>query len=244
MREGYGVDAEYSADRKYAFIKYDYAHFAEDVISASTRSTATDSDSYFDPVTVNKVLNGNDASLMLDEEYFNIFKDNYQFKDFNRLFDNIPTGPYLISGDLPTNYSNPGYKMRQDIKASDDNFKFNLLVDLPSISCSWKESGDEIELDFNTALFNDIGENNNFFNEKRCFLHLDKAGDAGYLNIYDDKNEFASELATLYIKNVSTDKPMFLVANVSIYKKEAAYLMNERNNIGFILLENGELIQI
>ena len=87
VREKYGKDVEYSSDGKYAYVKYDHAHFMEDILSASSQSAASDTDSHIDPVTVNKVLNGNNAGIMLDEQYFNVMKGNIEYKDINRLFD-------------------------------------------------------------------------------------------------------------------------------------------------------------
>ena len=137
------------------------------------------------------------------------------------------------------NYYNPGHNASA---ASPDNFKFNLLgTSYPEISCSWKEESGKIAIDFNTALFNDIGsDENNYFNEKRCFLHLAGAGDAGYLNLYNARS-FDNIAATLYIKNVSTDKPLFIVAVEKKTTEQKHYLKLE-DNTQFLTLEDGDLI--
>ena len=53
----------------------------------------------------------------------------------------------------------------------------------------------------------------NIYNNMKLFLNLNKAGESGLLNIYRDPlNGDFTRLATYYIKNLSDDKPKFMIS--------------------------------
>jgi len=75
MREGYKLKDVTSgktalgSDIKYA--SYEYAHFEEDILSARNDAIAKTTILKYDPIELNKVLEGRSATLQVDEEFFN-----------------------------------------------------------------------------------------------------------------------------------------------------------------------------
>lgn len=92
---------------------------------------------------------------------------------------------------------------------------------MPQISVSWCKyvpvgsSEPAIKLDFNSLYYQSNAKplTANAFNLMHLFLNLDKPGDAGILNIYEDPlNDKYTKYVSYYIKNVSDSKPKFLLS--------------------------------
>jgi len=210
MREGYSInDISYVdtsvVENKISCASYEYAHFEEDLRSAKNDAIAETIVLKYDPIEVNKILEGKSATLEVDEEYFKLMKFNKKAK--YRLYDNTLVGPYLILGNIPTKYYNPG---RDEYKADNDSYIIKLFDSNAALSVSWYKNSKtkEIQLDFNTCYYNNY-EYNNYFNEKRNFLALARPGEAGYLNSYTPG---IKEDVLYYIKNISDSHPKFLLS--------------------------------
>ena len=183
---------------------YRYIHFDEQNFEAIEVGEAP----IYDSVEFAKLLSETDFTLRIDESYKNVLTQaGYSEED---LVDNLISWPYLwnttSNADFPQQFVN-AYNPIED-GSMDDNMEIVLYED-HSISCSWKKSNDKIQLDFNSLYYTHIASPKNVFNRQHKFLSLKKAGEAGYLQEYNKDDQL---VATYYIKNISDDKPKFLLS--------------------------------
>ena len=183
---------------------YRYIHFDEQNFEAIEIGSAP----IYDSVEFAKLLSETDFTLRIDESYKNALTEaGYSEED---LVDNLISWPYLwntkSNADFPQQFVN-AYNPVED-GSMDDNMEIVLHED-HSISCSWKKSNDKIQLDFNSLYYTHISSLTNVFNRQHKFLSLKKAGEAGYLQEYNEDDQL---VATYYIKNISDDKPKFLLS--------------------------------
>lgn len=183
---------------------YRYIHFDEHRFEAVEISSAP----IYDSVEFAKLLSETDLTLRIDESYKNVLTEaGYSEED---LVDNLISWPYLWNttnnDDFPQQFVN-AYNSVED-GSMDDSMEI-VLYDDHSISCSWKKSNDKIQLDFNSLYYTHISSPKNVFNRQHKFLSLKKAGEAGYLQEYNEDDQL---VATYYIKNISDDKPKFLLS--------------------------------
>ena len=196
----------------------DYSHFTNNALScADYRYIHFDEQNFkaieigapiYDSVEFAKLLSETDFTLRIDESYKNVLTQaGYSEED---LVDNLISWPYLwntkSNADFPQQFVN-AYNPIED-GSMDDNMEIVLYED-HSISCSWKKSNDKIQLDFNSLYYTHIASSKNVFNRQHKFLSLKKAGEAGYLQEYNKDDQL---VATYYIKNISDDKPKFLLS--------------------------------
>ena len=119
------------------------------------------------------------------------------------------------------------------------------------LSVQWLSTENGIKLDFNSyyakELLN-ITSIDNARNNKHLFLNLDFPGAAGYLNIYSNlfSNDAVHEqVQRYYIKNISDNKPKFILsaeisqnkASFDIYKENVNYNMLSDNNGNVIVFD-------
>ena len=183
---------------------YRYIHFDEQNFEAVEIGSAP----VYDSVEFAKLLSETDFTLRIDESYKNVLTEAGYSEE--NLVDNLVSWPYLWNttnnADFPQQFVN-AYNPVED-GSMDDNMEIVLYED-HSISCSWKKSNDKIQLDFNSLYYTHISSPKNVFNRQHKFLSLKKAGEAGYLQEYNEDDQL---VATYYIKNISDDKPKFLLS--------------------------------
>lgn len=196
----------------------DYSQFTDDALSCADYryihfdernfETVEISAPVYDSVEFAKLLSETDLTLRIDESYKNVLTEaGYSEED---LVDNLISWPYLWNttnnDDFPQQFVNAYNPVENG--SMDDNMEI-VLYDDHSISCSWKKSNDKIQLDFNSLYYTHISSPKNVFNRQHKFLSLKKAGEAGYLQEYNEDDQL---VATYYIKNISDDKPKFLLS--------------------------------
>ena len=199
-------------------ITYMSSHFYE-VLNSSTTNDLSNYDiissdeDVFDPIKFRDILFGKEPAFKIDEKYIetvksieNILSDGYPYMCLSvpDIFEN----PYNLENKL-SNVSN-GNCLLQMTDAPD----------FPALSIQWGkykvDNIEKIKIDFN-PLFNSSEDirylSANTYNCLKLFLNLDKPGEAGIIDIYDDPLHGSfNKLATYYIKNISDDKPKFLLS--------------------------------
>lgn len=203
-------------------ISYMSAHYYEALNSDTTKdlssySALSSNVNVYDPWEFRNVLAGRMPALKIDENYKEAVSDME-----NILSDGYP----YICKEAPVNFENPWGQSTSQSPVSHGNcmLQFNEAPEFPPLSIQWAryattdtDKCGKIQIDFNPMYNAESGEKNalsvNKFNNKKLFLNLNRAGEAGYIDIYS--NPMAGDfhkLATYYIKNLSDDKPKFLLS--------------------------------
>lgn len=194
----------YLTNTKLSCADYRYIHFDEDGFEPISVGEMP----IYDSTEFIKILSGMDATIRIDEAYKNeLVEAGYSEDD---LVDNLIKWPYLwntaANDDFPQQFVDAFNPVADG--SMDDNMKINVFED-HIISCSWKKIDDRIQIDFNSLYYTQVSSFENVFNRQHKFLSLKKAGEAGYLQEYDQDDQLT---ATYYIKNISDDKPKFLLS--------------------------------
>ena len=163
--------------------------------------------------------------------------------------------PWLVYGNIPDNCITPGSTQGT---AMVDNTATIRLYDDPTVRCdaisvAWfryeVDNNSYIKLDFNTKYYNRQINSNfpNYFNYQNSFLNLDYPGAAGYLKVYNDNilnindiEEFANSDNfdnIYYIKNISDNKPKFLISAMNYIEREISVALLATDEIENIVDE-------
>lgn len=220
---------------EYKYLNYFDVHYYETLESKYTQHLnnyeSISSDNYiYDPLEFRNILKNNIPNIKTYES--------------NKFYNNVDNSiPYLLylnkDEDDITSFNHFIQPYNQTTITKTDNCIFNLFesnVSATNISVSWCKYGEkdgEIQLDFNTEYYKaNISVND--YNQYHLFLNLEKAGDAGILNIYKDPSDFENgyELITqYYIKNISDTKPKFLLSACNIAYDEYEEFLFESGTV-------------
>lgn len=187
----------------------------------------------YDPYELQNAINNYNITLRIDESYINDLAEVGITKNVIDKYDDVP---YLwLKYDNNSSCNNaissinefyiPGTNnndvYNNNVISSDYQYILKISNNV-EISVTWINNNQNIfgehngiKLDFN-GIHYIHSSNKNYYNYKHSFLNLDKPGDGGYLRIYNSTtNDYIETDLVFFIKNISDDKPKFIMVNVS-----------------------------
>ena len=196
---------------------YMMQHFDESMLSSGCQLIDTDG-SIYDLYEFKQKIPNWKLGLRVDEEYISFMKA----RGFNPR-DPLVDYTYLWRANAENGFENN--IPRQYIYACNTDYASQLTSEFDlnlfknrdgyhHLSVSWYYANDSLGIDINSYYYTVLDENN-VFNRKHKFLSLPRSGDGGVLQEWKDAENEGEEdklLATYFIKNISDDKPRFLLS--------------------------------